>query len=130
MSWWNDLLAGLGIRVPPLTWQPTYEPVQYVTTTMGDGSTSKSEVSKFYLATAETAEHLRAIYCPKGRVVLEPFLGQAGPSSGYPPMRMLEWPNGVRIIAGLLAEYFTEKPFDPVQADKDVRVAIAVRGAA
>lgn len=131
MSWWQDLLKELNIVVPALTWQPTYEPQSYTSQVMGDGSTVRVPISRTFLATAETAEHLRAIYAPTGKVIEIPFLGAGGPTFENPLVRWIEWPNKVRIIAGLLAAIFSDSyPNDPTTADRMVRDIIVAHGAA
>lgn len=130
MSLWQEILAEFHIPIPSLTWRPAYEPV-YLAITLPDGSTQK------YLlgagrenVTAETAEHLRAIYNPKGTVEDVRFLGPGGPVSGNPYIRWLVWPNKVQIIASAIAAVFDSYPLDPHVADEKIREILALRGAA
>jgi hypothetical protein len=131
MSWLTDLEAKLGINIPPppAPWMPTYQLQAYVTSTLGDGSTESVPVSVTYLVTMDTAQHLQQIYDPSGSIVSIPFVPPAGGVSG-PMVIWLQWPNGVKIIAGMLASYFTNNPNNPDVADKMVRVAIQAAGAA
>lgn len=132
MEWWQKQALELGLDLNFSTsWVPTYEPQQWVSTTMGNGQVIKVPISQEYLATAESAEHLRQMYCPLGKVVEQPFLGAGGPSSGYPSVRLLEWPpfikggQSVRILAGLLAVWWTRYPNDSAAADKACKAVIA-----
>lgn len=132
MTWWQQILANLGFTLPAPSpvWVPTYEPTQYVTTTMGDGSQVKVPIAFDYLATADTADHLLGLYDPQGKVVAVPFEGDGGNNSASASMRELQWPNGVRIIAGLLAVFYTENPNDPAEADRLCKDTIKAHGAA
>lgn len=128
----QELLAWLekiGAPVPPpLTWRPTYEPA-YLELTLPDGSTVRYPLNDRQNVTAETAEHLRAIYDPRGTIEEAPFLGPGGPVSANPNIRWLVWPNKVTILAGALAAIFDSYPNDPATADKHVREIILSRGA-
>src|SRR6266436_911642 len=100
MSWWQDLLISLGVKPPPLTWLPTYEPQAFISQTANDGSVIAYPINIYDRVTADTAEHLRVFYAPLGTVELIPFLGPGGPVSGNPTIRWIRWSNGVHIIAG------------------------------
>jgi hypothetical protein len=125
-----DLLQRFGaIPPPPLTWQPTYEPQQFIVETLPDGSSESIPVNITYFVTAETAEHLRAIYDPNGTIVSVPILSAGGPFSSVPVARALKFTDGTVIRAGDLAVVFSQQyPLDPVQADKVVRAILAARG--
>lgn len=129
MNWWEKLFADLFASKEP-AWVPTYEPQAYVTTTMGDGTTVKVPIAIDYLVTAETAEHLRAKYCPNGKVIEAPFEGAGGPNASNAVMRELQWPNGVTIIAGFLAGIWTRNAAHADVANSLCLAAIAARGAA
>src|SRR5579859_6697341 len=87
MSLWQDILVQFGIIPPPLTWAPAYEQV-YITFTWPDGSQIQYPMDPHEQVTADTAEHLRAIYDPQGTVVEHSILGEGGPSVG-PALRFL-----------------------------------------
>lgn len=127
-----DLLSKLGIKVPPLTWQPTYEPQDFIIQIISDSKgirTEKIPVSLHYRVTAETAEHLRAIYDPEGTIVQEPVLGPGGNFSYIPVARALKFKDGTTIRAGDLAVVFSDQyPLDPVTADRIVRAILKSRG--
>lgn len=139
MNWWQSLLTDLGLGKllsapapppPPLAWQPTYEPQAYASQVDGNGNTVTVPIAIDYLADADTAEHLRGIYNPNGTVVAIPFLGPGGPTNADPLVRWLQWPNGVQIVAGLLAVFFTQNPNDPSEADKLTKLTIVAHAAA
>jgi hypothetical protein len=125
-----DLLVKLGIKIPlSLTWQPTYEPQDYIIETFPDGHSEKIPVSIHYRVTAETAEHLRQIYDPNGTVVEEPILGTGGPFSYVPTARALKFTDGTTIRAGDLAVVFSDQyPLDPAIADRIVKAILKSRG--
>jgi hypothetical protein len=127
-NWWDVILQQLNFS-PLLSFTPTYEPTQYVTTTMGDGTTVTVPINSFYLATLATAQWLQKQYCPLGKILSIPFYGAGGPNATPAMMYELQWPNGVVIVAGLLAECYTNNP-DPTDADAAVKAIIQERGAA
>jgi hypothetical protein len=135
-QWILDIAKKIGLDLSqPASpaWVPTYEPQQYVTTTMGDGTTKVVPIAIDYLATADTAAHLQKLY--GGTVVSVPFEGDGGPNSASAQMRELELPAAVtgqppvRIIAGLLAVFYTQNPNNPDEADRLCRAAITAHGA-
>jgi len=125
---WQQILIKFGIIPPPLTWEPEYEQV-YISFTWPDGSKVQYPMDPHEQVTADTAEHLRAIYDPQGRVVEHPILGEGGPEVG-PTLRFLMWPNGILILASALAKAWDQYPLDPIQADLAVKKVIAGSGAA
>lgn len=133
MSFWQDILAEVNKILqqnpaPPLTWQPTYEPQDYIVETFPDGSVQKIPVTIEYRVTAETAEHLRAIYDPNGTVILEPVLGAGGPFFSIPDARALKYTNGT-LNCGSLATMFSHAyPLDPDHADRACKAIISSRG--
>jgi hypothetical protein len=136
LTWWQQELAsveaalGFKLAPPPLAWVPTYEQA-FTSLTMPDGSTLSVPIAHNYLADAATAEHLRGIYDSAGTVVSVPFLDAGGPTSVNPPLRYIQWPNGVQIVAGMLAVIFSDQyPLDPKQADIVCKKLIVSRGAA
>jgi hypothetical protein len=133
MSLWQYILAELekigAPAPPPLTWQPTYEPQDFIVETLPDGSSEKIPVSIHYRVTAETAEHLRQIYDPKGTVISVPVLGTGGPFSYIPVARALQFADGTVIRCGDLAVVFSDQyPLDPVTADRIVKAILKSRG--
>ena len=129
MSLWQDILIQFGIiKPPPLTWTPAYEQV-FIAFTWPDGTKVQYPMDPHEQVTADTAEHLRAIYDPEGSVVEHSILGEGGPESG-PNLRFLVWPNQVSILASALAKAFDEFPLSPKDADNAIRRIIAGYGAA
>lgn len=129
-SWAQDIVDRLKIIfIPSVNWRPSYEPQQYISQDV-NGVEVRWPLAITYFVTAETAEHLRAIYDPQGIVVEIPYLGAGGPTEQDPSARWLKWPNGVLMEGGLLAAFFDEFPNDPKSADAAVRQAIQSAGAA
>ncbi len=127
---WMDLLYSAWMPKPlEQPWTPTYEPQQYVSEPNNIGTMSEQPVSLFVFATQATAEHLLAKYAPAGHIVGIPFLGP-GPDSEPIPQRVIVWPNGVGINAGMLASIWTRNTVNPDIANTITLSAILASGAA
>lgn len=109
-------------------WTPTYEPQQTISSPDNLGGFTHTPINIFYFATKETADHLLAKY-QAAYVALVPFEGAAATAPGTVLERVLVWPNGVAINAGLLASLWTLNAGTPDTADRLVRDAIMARGA-
>ncbi len=127
-TFWLNALNATGYKMPAPPFTPTYDAGEVHWPT-NDGTVATAAIDRFQLASKETAAHLAKQY---GALVSEvPFVG-AGPVTSSAVVRTLVFPNGVQIIAGMMAAPFTLNPEDqfPGVADHAVKLILAARGAA
>jgi hypothetical protein len=132
MSWLTDIAEKLGIEIPPppVAWLPTYQPQQYVSYPLGNGTMGQAPINVEFLVDLPTAQHLLATYDPNGTIISTPFMPVGSPDTSTATVYELQWPNGVTIVAGELAELLTNNANNPTVGDSLVKAAIAARGAA
>lgn len=125
------LAAIEGLFLPPqknAPWTPTYAPPQTVSEPDNAGGQATQPLNRYYFPDVDTVAKLRARYDPDGRVIGVPLLGD-GPDTATAAPPYLVWPNGVSIMAGLLAMIWSQNPANPDAADSLCRQMIAARGA-
>ncbi len=125
---WMNALTMAGVHMPTPPFVPTYDAGD-VHWPNNDGTIASAAIDRFQLASKETADHLAKQY---GAIVSAmPFVG-AGPVTSSAIVRMLVFPNGIAINAGMMAAPYTLNPEDqfPGVADHAIKLIIQARGAA